>query len=56
MSSDNRIEFARPVEYRLASRNGFIMLQGAFFWKEGDAQGVEWRDLPTVEVEEPANA
>lgn len=40
-----------PCDYRLASRNGKLLLQGCFkSWSSSGGVSFEWRDLPTVEL------
>jgi hypothetical protein len=40
-----------PTQYRLARKpDGELVLQGGFSWWCGNESGVEWRDLPTVEL------
>lgn len=34
--------------YRLVKRNGELVLQGAYHWREGGRSGFAWRDIPTV--------
>lgn len=43
-----------PHEYRLGKKpDGTLVLQGAYIWNEGlTCYGVEWRDIPTIEIEE----
>lgn len=46
-----RMEKTTPDLYRLGKRsNGEIVLQGAFFWQEGNNSGLNWRDLETVQL------
>lgn len=41
-----------PTNYRLARRpNGELILQGAYFWQQGQDYGHEWRNIPTVELD-----
>lgn len=54
---DIRITSSSPSEYRLAQRNvgaGLVrlLLQGGFRWHNVTANqhGIEWRDLPTVDL------
>ena len=48
-----RTENSTPIAYRLVSRSGTLTLQGLFQWTEGwTKSGGEWRDIPTVELEE----
>lgn len=46
-----RVESNDPSSYRLARRNGVLILQGAFQWRQGSDGGWTWRDIPTVELE-----
>jgi len=48
-----RVESGDPVAYRLARRNGELILQGAYHWQQGSSGGHEWRDIPIVELDEP---
>ena len=41
-----------PIGYRLGRRNGELTLQGAYQWAQGLEGGVEWRDVPTVELDD----
>jgi len=47
----SRVESLTPTAYRLVKRNGELLLQGAYQWTQGVNGGVEWRDIPTIEVE-----
>jgi hypothetical protein len=50
-----RIERKIPEHYRLAKRlnqDGEIILQGAYFWQEGNNYGHTWRDIKTIYMEE----
>lgn len=53
-SLDNlRLISYRPNRFRLAHYpDGRIVLQGGCPWVQGNIQGVEWRDIPTVQVDE----
>ena len=42
-----------PAAYRLARRNGELILQGAYRWQQGSMGGHEWVDIPIVELDEP---
>jgi hypothetical protein len=46
------MESIHPISYRLGRRAGEMVLQGAFQWAEGGKGGVEWRDMPTVDLDE----
>jgi hypothetical protein len=49
--SPARIEWTNPVGYQLGRKpNGEIVLLGAIRWEQGETSGVEWRELPTVEM------
>lgn len=49
--SPMRIENLAPAQYRLAKKNGVLILQGAYHWSEGFTKnGFEWRDIPTVDL------
>ncbi len=56
-----RIEKTIPDTYRLVGRrtdNGFteLRLQGYFTWTQGwSLRGGEWRDIETVDVDDPAD-
>lgn len=42
----------RPTAWRLACRNGELILQAGSIWTEGRNNGIEWADLPTVDLDE----
>ena len=43
----------KPHDYRLARKlNGDLVLQGYFPWSQGSVGGGDWKDLPTVNLEE----
>jgi hypothetical protein len=45
-----------PQRYRLARKStGELILQGAYFWNDGTSFGHEWRDIPTVYLDEEGN-
>ena len=46
-----RIEDSVAKTYRLARRNGELVLQGCFQWKQGNVYGHEWHDIPVVDLE-----
>jgi len=50
-STPARVEAGVPGAYRLARRNGELVLQGCFYWRCVQEYGHEWRDVPTVELE-----
>lgn len=48
-----RVESSVPVQYRLARRNGNLILQGCYQWQQGfDSSGFEWRDIPTLDLDQ----
>lgn len=57
---DIRTESSIPDEYRLGrrplgNRTFLLVLQGGFRWHNvtTDQHGIEWRDLPTVDLPPP---
>ena len=44
-------EALEPHAYRLARRDGELVLQGAYRWWRGMAEGADWRDIPTVDLD-----
>jgi hypothetical protein len=38
--------------WRLAIRNGELILQAGSIWVEGEDAGIEWKDLPTADLDE----
>jgi hypothetical protein len=45
-----RIRNNTPHEYRLVRKDSCTyVLQGCFKWTEGTKNGIEWRDLPTID-------
>lgn len=48
-----RLEKQKPDDYRLGMKpNGALVLQGYFTWLTSTGGGGEWRDLPTVALDE----
>jgi hypothetical protein len=41
-----------PTAWRLARRNGELFLQAGSFWTQGREFGIEWNDVPTVNLDE----
>jgi hypothetical protein len=41
-----------PTAWRLARRNGELILQAGSMWSQGKERGVEWNDVPTVNLDE----
>ena len=41
-----------PTAWRLARRNGELILQAGSMWIEGRKSGVVWDDVPTVILDE----
>lgn len=48
----SRMESIHPITYRLATRAGELVLQGGFQWAEAESGGIEWRDMPTVNLDD----
>ena len=42
-----------PTSWRLARRNGELILQAGSIWVQGSEGGVEWSDVPTVNLDTP---
>jgi len=43
---------SNALAYRLAKKpDGTLVLQGAFQWWSEERAGIEWGDIPTVEVD-----
>ena len=40
-----------PTAWRLARRNGELILQAGSMWTQGSEGGVEWNDVPTVDLD-----
>ena len=44
----------RPLpDYRLVRKNGTLTLQRAYGWVCGTDGGVDWRDEPTIDLDQP---
>jgi hypothetical protein len=41
-----------PAAWRLARRNGELILQAGSMWIQGRESGMEWSDVPTVNLDE----
>jgi hypothetical protein len=41
-----------PTAWRLGRRNGELVLQAGSVWHEGPEAGIEWVDVPTVDLDE----
>lgn len=41
-----------PTAWRLARRNGELILQAGSLWVLGRESGIEWNDVPTVNLDE----
>lgn len=41
-----------PISWRLARRNGELILQAGSIWTQGSEGGIEWNDVPTVDLDE----
>ena len=44
-----------PTSWRLARRNGELILQAGSRWTQGSEGGFEWNDVPTVDLDAPEN-
>ncbi len=42
-----------PTSWRLARRNGELILQACSRWTQGSEGGFEWNDVPTVDLDAP---
>ena len=42
-----------PTSWRLTRRNGELILQAGSHWVQGSEGGVEWSDVPTVNLDTP---
>ncbi|WMC09564.1 hypothetical protein PU634_10590 [Oceanimonas pelagia] len=52
-----RIYNNMPSTFRLALYpDGRKVIQGGYVWSEGFQSGIEWKDLPVVEVDEHGKA
>jgi hypothetical protein len=40
-----------PTAWRLARRNGELILQAGSIWTQGRDAGYEWSDVPTVDLD-----
>ena len=40
-----------PSAWRLARRNGELILQAGSIWTQGRDAGYEWNDVPTVDLD-----
>lgn len=38
--------------WRLATRNGELILQAGSIWVDGEGTGIEWKDVPKVNLDE----
>jgi hypothetical protein len=43
-----------PTAWRLGRRNGELVLQAGSVWREGPESGIEWVDVPTVDLDNEA--
>ena len=41
-----------PSAWRLARRNGELILQAGSLWSQGRESGIEWNDVATVNLDE----
>ena len=40
-----------PTAWRLGRRNGELVLQAGSVWRQGPECGIEWSDVPTVNLD-----
>ena len=45
-----------PTAWRLGRRNGELVLQAGSIWHQGAESGVEWNDVPTVDLDNEAQS
>ena len=45
-----------PTAWRLGRRNGELVLQAGSIWHQGVESGVEWNDVPTVDLDNEAQS
>lgn len=43
-----------PTAWRLGRRNGELVLQAGSIWCQGTEGGIEWSDVPTVDLDNEA--
>ena len=43
-----------PTAWRLGRRNGELVLQAGSIWRQGPEFGIEWSDVPTVDLDNEA--
>lgn len=43
-----------PTAWRLGRRNGELVLQAGSVWHEGPESGIEWVEVPTVDLDNEA--
>ena len=41
-----------PTSWRLSRRNGELILQAGSIWTQGSEGGIEWNDVPIVDLEQ----
>jgi len=47
-----RFQSISPVSFRLGKlHTGELVLQGSYPWQEGDIRGIDWKTIPTVNLD-----
>ena len=50
-----RVSFS-PTAWRLGRRNGELVLQAGSIWHQGTEAGMEWNDVPIVDLDNEAQS
>lgn len=49
-----RVGSGAPANFRWGRRNGTLVLQVGYAWRQGAEHGVDWKDVPTVDLDNEA--
>ena len=49
-----RVGSGAPANFRWGRRNGTLVLQAGYAWRQGAEHGVDWKDVPTVDLDNEA--
>ena len=49
-----RVGSGTPTTFRWGRRNGTLVLQVGYAWRQGAEHGVDWKDVPTVDLDNEA--
>ena len=49
-----RVGSGTPTDFRWGRRNGALVLQVGYPWRQGAEHGVDWKDVPTVDLDNEA--